>query len=687
LNKRGTIVNTAYVAVQKLWTTATDSSAASTVRLAAATKLLLGGLLIGGLVLLVLKLKEWADAAGQISIKQRTLNEVGRAAADSYGKEKSQLDLLISSIKTEGISRNEKFAILKKLQADYPGYFDNIKTEKDLNDKLADAYKRASEGILQKANAEAAANLLSQNASKKLTAQIDLQERIQKINQYEREGLDKEFAARGTKGVEQFRAANQKARVFAAQEFNNLIKDIGAQNEVLINSIQDANKEIEKLGGKTTKTETPAATKAKAVDNSQIEKDLKARFDLFKLEKERELELLNGIFEDDKENNINRFLAAINYIETKQRLISDEAEFEKKIGKKSADEIALIDKKASLDRIRVAEEYEKKVHDLKRASTEGVDNTNRFQTASYSSLYNEIIKKLDEYDKKQKEIADNEKHYHEERKKRLEDLGNELKNLAFDLISASIDKEKNAVQDSIDALETKKQKEIEVANQTILNEQDKAAKIAVINARAQAQKDALERRQRQLDEQKARFEKAKAVVDIIQGTTVAIVKTLAEYPGPHGIVLAAIIGAIGAAQLVKTLAQPIPHYAEGTDDHPGGLAVVGDAKKKEYVETPDGKVYETPSTDTLVDIPKGSKVYKDRTTMDRMMNYHLTASLSTKERPNDYYQFQNMTKEITGELKQVKKAITNIPQPVFDRNGLKQVIHGNGKVDEYIRGL
>jgi chromosome segregation ATPase len=779
LNKRGTIVNTAYVAVQKLWTTATDSSAVSTVRLAAATKLLLGGLLIGGLVLLVLKLKEWADAAGQISIKQRTLNEVSRAAADNYGKEKSQLDLLVATIKTEGATRAEKFAALKKLQDSYPGYFDNLKTEKDLNDKLADAYKRASEGILQKANAEAAANLLSQNASKKLTAQIDLQERIQKINQYEREGLDKEFAARGTKGVEQFREINQKARVFAAQEFNNLIKDISVQNDVLINSIQDANKEIEKLGGKTTKTETPTAAKAKAVDNSQIEKDLKARFELYKQEKQREIQLQKVIVDDVAAPFEARYNALIDSLSKEESLIKDQRAFDLKgeklteeerklIISKSEDQLLEIHKQAGVKLVQIqtdSQQAQKKIFEdlrtfrqseaqkqidditgvfsrqvtsLQQAADLQTDiELGRYKTGQINKeqfenkkleIENEVRRKsllfeIDYYEKllkisniapdkqaeaekkladlrrqlRKEDVAENEdaiekkklkeQQYQDLVKSRLKELREELKATVFSLLESEIDRQKNEIQNRIQLLDEQKSKEIEVANQTILNEQDKAAKIAVINARAQAQKEALERRQRQLDEQKARFEKAKAVVDIIQSTTVAIVKTLAEYPGPQGIVLAAIIGAIGAAQLVRTLAQPIPHYAEGTDDHPGGLAVVGDAKKKEYVETPDGKVYETPATDTIVDIPKGSKVYKDCVTMDRMMNYHLTASLSTKERPNDYYQFQNIATSIEKMERSVVKAVKNIPTPVFDRSGLKQVIHGNGKVDEYIRGL
>jgi hypothetical protein len=282
-----------------------------------------------------------------------------------------------------------------------------------------------------------------------------------------------------------------------------------------------------------------------------------------------------------------------------------------------------------------------------------------------------------------------DKKYHEQLAARLKELGDEIKDTIFVLLNAGVERQKNQIQERIDALEEQKKKEIEVVDQTVLSQQDKAAKIAVIEAKAANQRETLDRRKRQLDEQKARFDRAKAVVDVIENTATAVIKTLAEYPGPHGIVLAAIIGAIGAAQLIKILATPIPKYAEGEDDHGGGLAIVGDGGKKEYVQTPDGNIYETPDESTLVDMPKHSKVYKDKTAlMDAMASYHLNASLRIGDRkPNDYYQFQNMTKELGGKLEKVEKAVKNIPQPVFDRGGLKQIIHGNGSVIEYLKGL
>jgi hypothetical protein len=202
----------------------------------------------------------------------------------------------------------------------------------------------------------------------------------------------------------------------------------------------------------------------------------------------------------------------------------------------------------------------------------------------------------------QKQIQDQEK---------LAELKNKLAQEAFEtfttLITAQYDREKNAIQDQIDALDKKKEKDIEIANNQAGTEQEKADRITIINVRAQAQKEALERRQRQIDLERARFEKAANIVKIIAETAYAVVKALGQGGPPY----AAIVGAIGAAQLARAIATPLPKFAQGTDDAPGGHAIVGDGGKKELVVTPDGKLIETPATPTVMNIPKHSIVFPD----------------------------------------------------------------------------
>jgi hypothetical protein len=80
-------------------------------------------------------------------------------------------------------------------------------------------------------------------------------------------------------------------------------------------------------------------------------------------------------------------------------------------------------------------------------------------------------------------------------------------------------------------------------------------------------------------------------------------------PNPATAPLAVLAGAIAAAQIGIIAAQPVPEFAEGTKGKPfkGGKAIVGE-RGVEKVVTESGKVYFTPASATLVDLPKGSQV-------------------------------------------------------------------------------
>lgn len=68
----------------------------------------------------------------------------------------------------------------------------------------------------------------------------------------------------------------------------------------------------------------------------------------------------------------------------------------------------------------------------------------------------------------------------------------------------------------------------------------------------------------------------------------------------------------------------IPQYANGTHGHPGGAAIVGDGKGsnagRELIQTPSGELGLSPSTDTLVNLPKGTQVLSAKKTRELLGN-------------------------------------------------------------------
>lgn len=137
----------------------------------------------------------------------------------------------------------------------------------------------------------------------------------------------------------------------------------------------------------------------------------------------------------------------------------------------------------------------------------------------------------------------------------------------------------------------------------ISTEEAEARKRAAEERTAQRDKE-LEKQKAEIQQKQARWDKANSIIQATIATALAVTKALPN------LVLAAVVGAMGAAQIAMISAQPIPKYARGTKNHPGGLAIVGDGGKPELIETDKG-FFVTPSVPTLVDIPKRAKVIPD----------------------------------------------------------------------------
>lgn len=140
-------------------------------------------------------------------------------------------------------------------------------------------------------------------------------------------------------------------------------------------------------------------------------------------------------------------------------------------------------------------------------------------------------------------------------------------------------------------------------NGAISTEEAEARKRAAEDKTA-AKNAELEKKKAALQEKQAKWDKANSIVQAGIATALAITKALPN------LVLAALVGAMGAAQIAVIAAQPIPKYAKGTKDHPGGLAIVGDGGKKEGIITDNG-LFVTPDKPTLVNLPAHAQVIPD----------------------------------------------------------------------------
>jgi hypothetical protein len=281
-----------------------------------------------------------------------------------------------------------------------------------------------------------------------------------------------------------------------------------------------------------------------------------------------------------------------------------------------------------------------------------------------------------------------------------------------DLVTGVYDKQKNAVQEQIEQLDVKRQSEVDAVNASILSEQDKAAKIANINAGAQIDKEKLQKKQRDLDIKKAQFDKIigilKVGIDTKQAVSSLTVKAaqakaeaalLASNPltaayAPIAVASAAAILAqiplaiaSGAIQAGLIAAQPIPKFKHGRDDGPATWAIVGDGGKKEVVASSDlSQAYVTPNKDTLTYLPAGYKVFPDvdafQNAAVNMVHKPLQAMPIIQNSNND-----GLVHAMAYEIRSLKSALFNLPVHAwYMKDGdLKQGIKKGNSWDRYIQ--
>lgn len=198
----------------------------------------------------------------------------------------------------------------------------------------------------------------------------------------------------------------------------------------------------------------------------------------------------------------------------------------------------------------------------------------------------------------------------------------ELISTIYDGKIEKIEEEQEANQEAGDA-EIERITHLEETG-VITKEEAEARKRAAEQRTAEKDKE-LAKKKADLQTRQAKMDKANAIVQTIIATALAVIKAMPNIP------LSVIAGVAGAASLATIIAQPIPKYAKGTDNHPGGLAVVGDGGREEMIVS-GGKSWITPSVPTLVDIPKGAVVLPDVMNMESIRGMRSDVALLLNEK-------------------------------------------------------
>ena len=317
------------------------------------------------------------------------------------------------------------------------------------------------------------------------------------------------------------------------------------------------------------------------VEVEKTEKQLKAEYDakLKMLELLKQQRILIGELYNDPLANIGAEKA---FLEAKLKLQKDYAILFTQV------EIG----NTNLQRLNAEKDFNQQAEALRMENYQSAVQTEEELQSMRSKMMKDNLKNMEEDQKRQAEIVKEMTRVIEEEERRRAairekafELGQVLVSGAFDIYQANLSNEMAILQKRYD-------QEIKLADG---NQQ----KIDEINQR-KAEKE------KEINIRQFRAQQAAAIANIVFELGQQLVKYGAN---PLTAPLALLASGIAAAQIGFITMQPVPEFAEGTKGKPfkGGKAIVGE-RGVEKVVTESGKVYFTPPTATLVDLPKGAQV-------------------------------------------------------------------------------
>ena len=317
----------------------------------------------------------------------------------------------------------------------------------------------------------------------------------------------------------------------------------------------------------------------------------------------RELAELNIKINFDNKIDIIReqYIAEKKYLNDAYNL---QVEYSGKGVQAATDAIKATDKERTLNRVETIRDLKEETQTTLDAINKQRAENNKFDTERGKAQDDRKYKKsrldqdLFELDLKHQEKMDElDKQFSEERIKRAkeeEEQKQQLKEKAFQLgqtiVQGSFDLYQAGLINEMTLLNKRYEEEVRLADG---NKQ----KLAELEQQKVAEEKEIKLKQ-------FRAQQLSSIANIAFSAAPEIVKYAVSAPP-----LAALVAAIAAAQVGFVLAQPVPEFAEGTKGKAfkGGKAMVGE-RGVEKVVTESGKVYFTPPTATLVDLPKGSQV-------------------------------------------------------------------------------
>lgn len=216
-------------------------------------------------------------------------------------------------------------------------------------------------------------------------------------------------------------------------------------------------------------------------------------------------------------------------------------------------------------------------------------------------------------------IFDVEKNNEEQKLKKIEDT----ESATLEIKQQIFEKSAELVNAGFDLIKQSYANQLSVAQETYESEINAAGDNLTERIIAERK---FEKEKKKIARNQAIAEKAQAAFGIALSTAQALIELWVKPGFPAAIPLAALVSALGAAQLATVLAQPIPAYFKGVENAPETF-IAGDTPDgrgaTELIHTKSGLDVLTPAKATLFSDPmfKGAKIFPHDKTQEMLNSY------------------------------------------------------------------
>jgi hypothetical protein len=541
----------------------------------------------------------------QLAETQKQLNEAILKGSQNAVSEVNELERLYATTQDVTVSIHERKSAVDKLQEIYPTYFGNITDENILNGQAIETYLHLRDAIVATARAKAVKEKIDKVVSDDMETELELiNEQSQALKRYnEEKGKEISLKGVGTSKVTIETDLGRLNRVKVAEEELSLF--YRTQNKKLAGFeayLKGTNILIDKYGDPYAKA--PKTKKPKKEAEVDRVAELKKQY-------EREQKELETSF---KAKTITEEQYYYESIQKASKFIA------KRIGLSKKETETEID--FNIDLNAKATDFHNKLinNSLKElGATKYVygqqEELAKKKFAFIQKMADADLKKgiadLDEITKKTQASIEKNAQIKIANQQLVDEAIRSSAELASILTDRLIYDTERQAEIDIQRVDAQEQAELASLDRMTLSDKERAERKELIELEAEARRKAIEKEKIKDLRKFAVIQKSIDVAQIISSTALSILRQLGnpvDIANQTAIPKAIAIGLVGAVQLAKVLATPLPQYAQGIESTPmDSFAIVGE-KGTELVTEKSGKQYLTPNTDTLTYLPKGTKV-------------------------------------------------------------------------------